>query len=84
MIPTIYIYIYKRIWFTLNVNAFLFAISVNCPAGYQFNNDTKACIACPIGSYQDKIGDYPCIKCPKHFLTAQNASSKESDCSVCK
>ncbi|CAE1277996.1 unnamed protein product [Acanthosepion pharaonis] len=57
---------------------------VNCQPGYRFNNTADTCVACPIGTYQNKIGDHPCEDCPKHFITATEGTSNISDCSVCK
>lgn len=57
---------------------------MNCQPGNEFNKATNTCVACPIGTYQNKTGDHPCKTCPKNFITATVGVSNILDCSVCK
>ena len=38
------------------------------------------CLACPIGTYQDKQGQSTCTKCPVNFSTLRNGATSMSYC----
>ena len=56
--------------------------SVECSPGSFYDNITKSCVLCPIGSYQMTSGQYQCESCPSGTITATVGSVNGS--ALCK
>ncbi|KRX15830.1 Fibropellin-1 [Trichinella nelsoni] len=57
-----------------------FYFSVPCAMGSFFNITTLKCQLCPIGMYQNQVGQLACEACPAGHTTTGFASSQRTDC----
>ena len=56
-------------------------LSVKCTVGTFYNNSTKTCDDCPIGSYkEEEEADKKCTECPEGNTTETAGSVSSSDC----
>ncbi|GIX63925.1 cysteine repeat modular protein, putative [Babesia caballi] len=52
-----------------------------CLPGYEASTtQTGVCVACPIGSYKQEIGNISCRRCPDRFRTFKTGSKYITDC----
>ncbi|CAL1527991.1 unnamed protein product [Lymnaea stagnalis] len=51
-----------------------------CAAGFMYSSDLRACIVCPLNSYQDLLGQRECKSCPENKATASTATSSADGC----
>ena len=61
-----------------------FVFAVDCPAGTSYSIEDKACLPCPIGSYQDSEGQMQCKTCKTNYITESEGAFDVSLCSKCK
>ncbi|XP_013781236.1 uncharacterized protein LOC106465521 [Limulus polyphemus] len=57
---------------------------VDCSQGTYYNNATLSCLSCPIGTYQNEIGQLFCKSCPKiagqQGVTASTGARSSNEC----
>ncbi|XGW24491.1 hypothetical protein V3C99_006145 [Haemonchus contortus] len=53
-----------------------------CDAGEFYDDETKKCQLCPLGTYQEKPGGAACLPCPSDSTTSITGAKNATDCSV--
>lgn len=63
---------------------YIFFIIVECGLGTYYDNVTRSCLSCPIGTYQDGTGHLTCKNCPhineKQGITETVGARSSSEC----
>ena len=54
--------------------------AVQCARGMFYNSIDQLCERCPIGTYQDYVGQFECKTCPTGSSTATSSSKSIEDC----
>ncbi|GFN78320.1 fibropellin-1 [Plakobranchus ocellatus] len=58
---------------------------VNCASGFFYNTSRDRCQPCPLGQYQDRVGQFECHSCPLGLATQTTGATSVSDCQdICK
>jgi hypothetical protein len=59
----------------------LFCLPASCPIGQYFDNNRNGCQLCPIGYYQDEVGQFRCKGCNAGETTKETGATSIQQCS---